>query len=529
MNAIPVLSILTFLPLIGLIVVLSVPKSKELYYKYIALSVTIVQVCASLFVIMFTSTSTESYSTDAFSFVEKFRWIEFIGSSIVGNISIDYFLGVDGISATMVLLSTIILCIATVASWNIKKSLKAYFALLLLLNTGIMGVFVSLDLFLFYIFWELTLLPMYFLIGMWGGERREYAAIKFFLYTLLGSVLILAVLIGLYLSSSIPTDGGTTLHTFNMLELSNISNYNGYGILSPFNPDNIRFLAFLGLFIGFAIKVPMFPFHTWLPDAHVEAPTPISVILAGILLKFGAYGMIRILFPLFPEITIMSAWWIALFGMINIIYGAIVALAQKDFKSIIAYSSISHMGYVLLGLAALNSIGVSGAVLQMFNHGTITAMLFLIVGIIYERTGTRNIESFGGISISMPRYFGVSLVAFFAAIGLPGLNSFISEFLVFMGGFSSDTITTLTAIALLGIVLGAVLFLRTIQKVFLGKTQTEYEHLNDLNIREMIMLIPLALIIITLGVYPSLLLDIFSGQVHSIIQILEESFFTLMG
>ena len=244
------------------------------------------------------------------------------------------------------------------------------------------------------------LLPMYFLIGIWGGPRKEYAAIKFFIYTLVGSVFMLLVMIALYFSATETLADGTDAYTFNMLALMDASNYTADGILSPLNPNNLRFVAYIALFIGFAIKVPMFPFHTWLPDAHVEAPTPISVILAGVLLKMGTYGMLRISFPIFPDITRDLMWWIALFGMVNIIYGALVALAQKDFKKLIAYSSVSHMGYVLLGMASLSSAGINGAIFQMFNHGTITAMLFLIVGVIYDRAHTRGINDFGGNCIS---------------------------------------------------------------------------------------------------------------------------------
>ncbi|MHB9013183.1 MAG: complex I subunit 4 family protein, partial [Ignavibacteriaceae bacterium] len=380
MTYFPILSFITFLPIVGMIFILFIPKTQATMIKSVTLLITGAQVIAALFILHYYNYSLGGINDpNSFQFMEKFRWIDISGFSWIGRIKIDYFLGIDGISVPLVLLTAIITFIATLSSWTIDKQVKGYFALFLLLDTGMMGVFVALDFFLFYIFWELMLLPMYFLIGIWGGKRREYAAIKFFLYTLFGSIFILLVMIGLYFSTSETLADGTRVFTFNMLAMMNPHNYNQFGILSPLNPNNLRFIAYIFLFIGFAIKIPMFPFHTWLPDAHVEAPTAISVILAGVLLKMGTYGILRVCFPIFPEITRQLVWYIALFGMINIIYGALCAMAQKDFKKLIAYSSISHMGFVLLGMASLNSLGISGAVFQMFNHGTITAMLFLIV------------------------------------------------------------------------------------------------------------------------------------------------------
>jgi len=298
----------------------------------------------------------------------------------------------------------------------------------------------------------------------------------------------------------------------------NPANYTATGILSPINPHNFRFVAYIALFIGFAIKIPMFPFHTWLPDAHVEAPTPISVILAGVLLKLGTYGILRISFPIFPEITRELSWFIALFGMINILYGAFVAMAQKDFKKLIAYSSISHMGYVILGMASLTTTGINGAILQMFNHGTITAMLFLIVGVIYDRAHTRGLYEFGGLALHMPIYSGFVIVAFFAAVGLPGLSGFISEALVFMGAFASEPIRIITIISTLGILLGAGYMLWTLQRVYLGKFNEKWSNMKDLDTRELAMLIPLTIIIVFLGVYPSFALDMMNTSVNSLVQ-----------
>jgi NADH-quinone oxidoreductase subunit M len=305
--------------------------------------------------------------------------------------------------------------------------------------------------------------------------------------------------------------------------MMNQTNYTPNGILSPLNPNNLRFFAYIALFVGFAIKIPMFPFHTWLPDAHVEAPTPVSVILAGILLKMGTYGILRISFPVFPEITQQLSWYIALFGMINIIYGALCALAQKDFKKLIAYSSVSHMGYVLLGMASLTTAGISGAVFQMFNHGTITAMLFLIVGVIYDRAHTRGLDDFGGLATQMPIYTGFVAVAFFAAIGLPGMSGFVSEALVFIGAFSQDSIRVLTIISTLGILLGAGYMLWTLQRIFFGKLDDKWSSLTDLTAREYVMLVPLSLIIIFLGVYPAAMLDVMNTSVNSLVDLITQT------
>ena len=524
MNNFPILSFLTFLPILGMVIVLLLPKKQELSMKLITLVITGLQVILSIFLLMNYNYAAGGINDPAsFQFVEKFRWIEISGLSWIGKIKIDYFMGVDGLSTPLVLLTAIVTFIATISSWSIDKSIKGYFAMFLLLNTGMMGVFVSLDFFLFYIFWELMLLPMYFLIGIWGGPRREYAAIKFFLYTLLGSIFILLVMIGLYFSSMETLADGSRVFTFNMLELMNAANYTQTGILSPLNPHNLRFIAYIALFIGFAIKIPMFPFHTWLPDAHVEAPTAISVILAGVLLKMGTYGILRVSFPVFPELTVQLSWYIALFGMINIIYGAFCAMAQKDFKKMIAYSSVSHMGYVMLGMSALNTMGISGAILQMFNHGTITAMLFLIVGVVYDRAHTRDMDAFGGLAKQMPIYTGFVSVAFFAAIGLPGLSGFISEALVFLGGFGNDTTRVLAVVSTLGILLGAAYMLWALQKVFLGQLNEKWQSLTDLTAREYFMLVPLTIIIIFLGVYPSPMLDLMNASVNSMVKFINDA------
>jgi len=520
----PILSWITLLPILGMVIILFIPKNQEKIIKGFTLLITSLQVVLSIIILAnFNYSKGGIFDPNSFQFIEKFRWIDIAGLSWIGRIKIDYYLGIDGLSVPLVLLTAIITFIATLSSFSINKSVKGYFAMFLLLDTGMMGVFVALDFFLFYIFWELMLLPMYFLIGIWGGPRREYAAIKFFLYTLFGSIFILLALIGLYFSTTETLADGSKVFTFNMLTMMDPANYTDNGILSPFNPNNLRFLAYLGLFIGFAIKIPMFPFHTWLPDAHVEAPTAISVILAGILLKMGTYGILRVNYPIFPEITRQLIWYIALFGMINIIYGALTAMAQKDFKKLIAYSSISHMGFVLLGMASLNTLGISGAILQMFNHGTITAMLFLTVGVIYDRAHTRDIDGFGGLAVQMPVYAGFSTLAFFAAIGLPGLSGFISEAFVFIGSFGFETIRVIAIISTLGILLGAGYMLWTLQRIYLGKLNEKWASLPDLDLREYAMLVPLSLIIIFLGIYPSAMLDLMNTSVNSMVQFLSES------
>jgi NADH-quinone oxidoreductase subunit M len=447
-----------------------------------------------------------------------------------GRVHIEYLLGIDGLSVVMVLLTALISCVAVISSWTIEKSLKGYFALLLLLDTGMMGVFVALDFFLFYMFWEVMLLPMYFLIGIWGGSRREYAAIKFFLYTLLGSVLMLLAMLALYFSTNVYIDPAGTLysiaegaklgipglekiHTFNLLQMMDPGNFVPGSLLAGFNTF-WRYAAYVALFIGFAIKVPLFPFHTWLPDAHVEAPTPISVILAGVLLKMGTYGMLRISFPIFPDAMRHFAWELALLGVISMVYGALVAMAQTDFKKLIAYSSISHMGIVVLGMASMNTQGMMGAVFQMFNHGTITAMLFLIVGVLYDRAHTRGLNEFGGLMNQMPRYAGMMTVAFFAALGLPGLSGFVSELLSLLGAF--QTFQTLTIISAVTIVLTAGYMLWVLQRVFLGTLPDKWKGLTDLNARETLMLASLAAIVIFLGIYPAPMLNLMNTSLNAL-------------
>jgi NADH-quinone oxidoreductase subunit M len=512
------LSWITFLPVAGMVIVLALSNKKVNTIRWTAALFTGIQVVlAAVIFLKFNRGMAGINTQEGFQFLEKASWIDVRSISWFGRIHIEYLMGIDGLSVLMVILTALISFIAVFASWGIEKSVKGYFALLLLLDTGMMGVFVSLDFFLFYVFWELMLLPMYFLIGVWGGPRREYAAIKFFLYTLLGSVLMLLALLALYFSVTVADPAtGEKIHTFNMLAMMNPANYDPGSILGGFN-TTWRYVAFIALFIGFAIKVPIFPFHTWLPDAHVEAPTAISVILAGVLLKMGTYGLLRVSFPMFPDATAHYQIPLAILGLINIVYGALVAMAQTDMKKLIAYSSISHMGVVVLGMAALNTQGITGAVMQMFNHGTITAMLFLIVGVIYDRAHTRGLNEFGGLMNQMPKFSAVMTLAFFAALGLPGLSGFISEAFSFLGAFQS--FRWITIASSVGIVLTAAYMLWTLQRVFLGTLPERWKSLPDINGRELFTLVPLAVIVLFLGIYPSPMINLMSTSVNTLVDL----------
>lgn len=525
-----ILSWVTFVPVLGMVAVLLMPKDKEKMIKWTSLAFVFVQLVLCFVVwAMFNNSLPGINKMESLQFIERFKWIDIGGFAWTNRIVIEYFMAIDGLSMPMVLLTGIVSFIAVLASFKttgVDRALKGYFALLLLLDTGMMGTFVSLDFFLFFVFWELMLLPMYFLIGIWGGPRRVYAAIKFFLYTLFGSAFMLLVMLGLYFSSK---DVNTGAHTFNMISLMDPVNFIPGTLLSG-SLTTARLLAYVALFIGFAIKVPIFPFHTWLPDAHVEAPTPISVILAGVLLKMGTYGILRISFPMFPEAAVYFSYALAVFGMINIVYGSLCAMAQTDFKKLIAYSSIAHMGYVVLGMASLTTQGISGAIFQMFNHGTITSMLFLIVGVIYDRAHTRNLDDFGGLANQMPKYFGIVIIAFFAALGLPGMSGFISESLAFLGAFSIKSLRVITIVSTLGIVLGAAYMLWTLQRMFFGTLPDKWKGLTDLNGKEMWTLVPLVIIVIFLGVYPSPILNMMSTSVNQLVEVVSKSSnMTLMG
>lgn len=485
MAGLPLLSLVIFLPVLGMLVLFFIPKKQVVTIRQIAGLVTFLTLIISLLILAnFDSTNPR------LQLQEQLNWIPQIG--------VTYHLGVDGLSYLLVFLTALLSFLACLASFSIGERVKEYFILYLLLATGMMGTFLALDLFLFYIFWEITLVPMYFLIGIWGGPKKEYAAIKFFLYTLAGSVFMLLGILALYFASS--------PHTFNILELSQQNH--AFGKIF----QNIVFFA---LFLGFAVKVPIFPFHTWLPDAHVEAPTPISVLLAGVLLKMGAYGFFRISYPILPKAAAFFALGLAVLGLINIVYGALVAMAQTDFKKMVAYSSISHMGFVILGLAALTPLGFSGAVLQMFNHGIITGAMFLLVGVLYDRTHTRDLNAFGGLGAKVPVFSGILVFFSLASLGLPGLSSFVSEFLVLLGAFNIFRLITIVSVS--GIVIAAGYYLYMIQRILLGPLNTKWFAIPEINTRELISVIPLMIIVLALGVYPKIALDIICPTINFIL------------
>jgi NADH-quinone oxidoreductase subunit M len=483
----PILTLMTFLPLVGAVIVLCLPKDKVKWIQWTSAIFSFLVLVLGFFIFF----SFNRNSSDL-QFVEQYKWIP--------SLNITYFMGIDGLSVAMLILTPLLSFLSVIFSFNIKERIKEYFFFFLLLETGMIGVFVSLDLFLFYIFWEVMLVPMYFLIGIWGGPRKEYAAIKFFLYTLFGSVIMLLAILGLYFASE--------PHTFNMIELSKSQ---------PFTLI-FQHIVYVALFIGFAIKVPVFPFHTWLPDAHVEAPTAVSVILAGVLLKMGTYGMLRVSYTILPFSVKYFAYPLAVLAMINIVYGALVAMAQKDLKKMIAYSSINHMGYVLLGMAAMNSVGLNGAIFQMFNHGVITGSLFLLVGVIYDRAHLRDIDAFGGLGVKLPVYTGIMTTSCLASLGLPGLAGFVSEFMCLSGGFTVFKLITIISIS--GVVITAAYFLIMIQKIFLGPLNERWKDLPDMDKREILSIAPLTFIMILLGIVPSLIINLSNATVIKLINLL---------
>lgn len=527
------ITLLVLLPVAGIAMMAFVPKKYAGGHKWFALGISLLQLTLAAgfilpaFLESQASGSAITTGPTSYHLIEQVDWL-FIGLGSLGSIRIDFILGMDGLAMMLVLLSAFVFPIAILSSWKVEKDSKAYFMLFLLMDLATFGVFTALDFFLFYLFFEFMLLPMFFLIGLWGGNRREYAALKFFMYTLLGSLLILLVMVGVLFSFQEPgSSSEETIFTLNFIHLAQVSDVGNFTqIISPsiFAEGSLilgfpaRSFACLCLLIGFAIKIPTVPLHTWLPDAHVEAGTPISVVLAALLLKVGGFGFFRIIYGLFPDAAVGFSWWIGLFGLISLIYGAYVAMAQKDLKRMIAYSSVSHMGFVLLGMASLESVGLQGAAFQLFTHGIISALLFLVAGVLYDRVADREIENFRGLWELMPRYAVVVMIAFFASLGLPGLAAFISEVLVLMGAFQSESgamgIPRWMAIsALLGIVLSAVYYLRTYRQMFFGtfdedNTSSWRDKLTDLQAKEYLMLVPLAFAIIYFGLFPSDILDL---------------------
>ncbi|RME46562.1 MAG: NADH-quinone oxidoreductase subunit M [Chloroflexi bacterium] len=483
----PLLSLIIFIPLAGAIVIALLPRESRDLIRYLALFV------AAADFILSGALFFEFQPQAGLQFIEHAAWIPQLG--------INYFLAVDGISVLLIPLSTLLTLVSVLFSWNVTDRQKEFMAFMLVMETGMLGVFAALDLFLFYVFWEAALIPMYFLIGVWGHENRIYATVKFILYTMAGSVLMLVAIVVLsFLNHRV-----TGVFTFDWRELQQMG-------LAPATQTWL-FLAFA---LAFAIKVPLFPFHTWLPDAHVEAPTAGSVLLAGILLKMGTYGFLRFCLPFFPEATLRFLPLVVVLAIIGIIYAAMVAFAQDNVKSLVAYSSVSHLGFVMLGIFALNTQGLAGGVLQMVNHGLSTGALFLIVGMIYERRHTLMMRDFGGLWRVMPIYAALSLIVVFASAGLPGLNGFIGEFLILVGAFRFSKVYAF--FATIGVILAAVYLLWMFQQTFFGPLKNrENEKLVDLSAREVLTLLPLVILIIVIGVYPDPFLRVIQPSVQALL------------
>jgi NADH-quinone oxidoreductase subunit M len=489
----PILSYITFAPLIGVAILLFLNRERQELLRWVAIITMLVDFALSL--VMFAWFDPTS---SVMQLMENRVWVRDWG--------ISYKIGIDGISLFLVLLTTLLGPIVILASWkDITNRVKEFLICLLVLQTGMIGVFVALDLFLFYVFWEVMLIPMYLLIGVWGNPARKlYAAIKFVLYTMVGSLLMLVAILALYIMAG---QGGH--YTFDLLKL--------YEFPVPVYAQYWMFLAF---FLAFAIKVPMFPFHTWLPDAHTEAPTVGSVVLAAVLLKMGTYGFIRFAIPLFPNAALDAAWWIGLLAVIGIIYGAWVAMVQLDVKRLVAFSSVSHLGFCMLGMFALTMQGLQGSIVQMINHGLSTGALFLIVGMIYERRHTRLIAEFGGLSKVMPLFAVFFMIFTLSSVGLPGLNGFIGEFLILLGTFK--VFPWYAVLAASGVIFAAVYMLWMFQRVMFGEvTNPKNKILKDMSPREVVVLVPLVIFVVWIGVYPNTFLKPMEPSVKSFIQQVE--------
>lgn len=507
-----ILNLVTYIPLIGAIVILFfVRKENGKAIRYTATAFAVIDFIVSLY--LWFNFDPHGTGTHLFQFRETYSWIPSLG--------VQYDFGIDGISLLLILLTTFMGIIAVVSSYSaIDHRQKEYYILLLLLQTGMIGTFCALDFFLFYVFWEIMLVPMYFIIGIWGGPRKLYAAIKFFIYTLSGSVVMLLSILALYFFN----DGGIPF-----LNIKGLGNPSTFSVLQYHNighliPPQLQFWIFIGFFLGFAIKVPMFPFHTWLPDAHVEAPTAGSIILAAVLLKMGTYGFVRFALPILPDATKQLIIPIVVLSIIGIIYGALVSLVQKDMKKLVAYSSVSHLGFVMLGMFALNPMGLKGSVLQMINHGISTGALFLLVGIIYERRHTRLISEYGGLAKQMPMYATLFLIAALSSMGLPALNGFIGEFTILLGVANKSLVWA--SFASVGIVLGAAYLLWLYQRVFWGPLDNPANKtLLDVNRRELGLLLALVVIMVWMGIKPAIFFDIIEEPVNYVVRKVDPTYF----